>query len=202
MSFQEGKLEQVLVYYQLPNYQKTATNLHKQQKVGQKPGYHPRKRVDKQRNTCGFEHPYVTEHDDVQKYSIVFIKDTAAHKCYGCKGTIKKDGKFPPPPPFDIFVTTKTFRHYREKSKDGKPGVLHIKTTKENVNYHPQLAWLEKQCAELAENLKIPDHVKFRLTNAHKKKLIWNEFGQRRLNTCTCKYMLYVFVHCKIAYTS
>ena len=63
-----------------------------------------------------------TEHDDVQKYSIVFIKDTAAYKCYGCKETIIKDGRSPHPPPFDILVTTKTFRHYREKSKDGKPG--------------------------------------------------------------------------------
>ena len=77
--------------------------------------------------------------------------------------TIKKDGRSPPHlAPYDIFVTTKTFRHYWEKSKDGKPGVLHIKTTKENVYYHPQLAWLEKQHAELAENRTIPDQVKFR----------------------------------------
>ena len=180
VAFEEGKLEHVLVDYQPPGYQKIATSQEKLKKAGEKPGYRgPRKRKSGQRITDGFEQPYPAEELDSEDYHIVFVNDTTAFKCFGCKGTIRKDGRSPPPPPpFDIFVTTKTYRHYREKSKNGKPGILHIKTNKENVYYHPQLTCIGKSRAEVVEKLMVSDHVKFRLSSVH-KNLIWNEFGQQ-----------------------
>ncbi len=158
VAFQEGKLEQLLVNYQPPNNQK---------------------RVNQPRSVVGFEEPYLVsdDEDDDEPFGIVFVKDTTAYKCFGCTGMIRKDGKsLPPPPPFDIFV--KTFRHYRENAKNGNPGKLHIKTKKENVYHHPQLACIARSRAEVAGKLTIPDEIQHRLTKSH-KDLIWNEFGFR-----------------------
>lgn len=180
VAFEIGKLEHILTDYQPPSYQKIATSQEKMKNAGEKPGYRgPRKRKNEERNTHGFQQPCPVDNEDNEKYGIVFVKDTTAFRCYGCKGAIRKDGKSsPPPPPFDIFVTTKTYRHYREKSKDGKPGILHIKTNKENVYYHPQITCIGKSQAEVAEKLMVSEHVKFRLSSVH-KNLIWNEFGKQ-----------------------
>jgi hypothetical protein len=181
VAFQEGKLEQLLANYQPPNNRKTAESQQNQSKAGRKPGYCPRKRVNQPRSVAGFEEPYLVsdDEDDDEPFGIVFVKDTTAYKCFGCTGMIRKDGKsLLPPPPFDIFVKTKTFRHYRESAKNGNPGKLHIKTKKENVYYHPQLACIARSRAEVAENLTIPEEIQHRLTKSH-KDLIWNEFGFR-----------------------
>ena len=51
--------------------------------------------------------------DDLE---VVFIRDTAACKCYGCNGTVRsKPSEDPPAAPYDIFLRRKEYRVYRKK---------------------------------------------------------------------------------------
>ncbi len=183
-AFNANELDSLIARYETPNLHRGSVD--EKSKDGRKPGYRARQRGEHKRQTAGFaELPAAAAVAaaagcvDDEAYSLVFVKDTAAYKCYGCKGAIRKNGNDnPPPPPFDIFVTSKTYRHFREKGKNGKAGILHIKTKKENVYYHPQLACIGKTRAEVAGKLVVPEELKFRFTPQH-RNVIWNEFGYR-----------------------
>lgn len=48
--------------------------------------------------------PSIEKEDDTP-YDVVFIKDTKATTCYGCKGNVRNTAAEPPPPaPYDIFI--------------------------------------------------------------------------------------------------
>lgn len=67
-------------------------------------------------------------------YEVVFIVQTKATTCYGCKGRVRdKASDSLPPAPHDIFLRHKECRVY-QRSGESK---IHITKTPEAVYYHP-----------------------------------------------------------------
>ncbi|KAJ7376934.1 hypothetical protein OS493_031530 [Desmophyllum pertusum] len=67
-------------------------------------------------------------------YELVFLKDTSATTCYGCKGRVRdKPSAPPPPPPYDVFIRHLERRVYR-KSGETK---IRIGKLPEMVYFHP-----------------------------------------------------------------
>ena len=83
----------------------------------------PRKRRDNELRDASDYSPLVSDTsvtsgqsgqtDDLE---VVFIRDTAAFKCYGWSGAIRvRPSEDPPPAPYDIFLRRKEYRVYRSE---------------------------------------------------------------------------------------
>ena len=67
---------------------------------------------------------------DNTPFEVVFVKDTSATTCYGCKGKVReKPSDAPPPPPYDIFIRHLERRVYRRRGENK----LHLKTTRNGL---------------------------------------------------------------------
>ena len=105
-------------------------------------------------------------------YEVVFIAQTKATTCYGCKGRIRDKASDPPPPaPHDIFLQHKECCVY-QRSGESK---IRITKTPEVVYYHPL-----RSCAPLAkrDNIEIEEATERRLVESN-KQLLWREFGMK-----------------------
>lgn len=105
-------------------------------------------------------------------YDVVFIKDTKATTCYGCKGNVRNTAAEPPPPaPYDIFFRHKEFRVYWRRGETK----IRISKSLEAVYYHPM-----RSCAPSASgtNIKMDDKVAGQLSNSN-RRLLWRECGVR-----------------------
>ena len=108
---QNGKLASLLGSYQPPLEQMVSSSI--PSGSGKKDNEKSRKRQRKdhssrdvreygERVACGSQE---TEKEVSEPYELVFVKDTNATTCYGCKGKVMdKPSSAPPPPPFDLFV--------------------------------------------------------------------------------------------------
>ena len=106
--------------------------------------------------------------DDLE---VVFIRDTAACKCYGCNGAVRsKPSEDPPTAPYDIFLRRKEYRVYRKNCSTK----MCIAKTKEFVNYRPLKACLPKEITR--DELIISVNTRSRLETSH-REVIWREFG-------------------------
>lgn len=105
-------------------------------------------------------------------YEVVFIAQTKATTCYGCKGRVQdKASDSPPPAPHDIFLRHKEC-HVYQRSGESK---IRITKTPEVVYYHPLCS-----CAPLAtrDNIEIEEATEGRLVESN-KQFLWREFGMK-----------------------
>jgi len=103
---------------------------------------------------------------------VVFIAQTKATTCYGCKGRVRdKASDSPPPVPHDIFLRHKECRVF-QRSGESK---ICITKTPEAVYYHPL-----RSCAPLAthDNIEIEEATEGRLVESN-KQLLWREFCRK-----------------------
>ena len=104
-------------------------------------------------------------------WEVVFIRDTAACKCYGCNGSVRrKPSEDPPPAPYDIFLRRREYRVYRKKGSTK----MCIAKTKEFVYYHPLKACLPKESSH--GDLLMSENTTSRLQASH-REVFWREFG-------------------------
>ena len=108
-------------------------------------------------------------------YQLVFVTDTSATTCHGCKGKVReKQLAAPPPPPYDLFI-----RH-SERRVYNWPGETKIRFSArlEMVYYHPL-----KECT----NLSVQDvkdgkfHARddiLKHLNLVDERLLFQEFGR------------------------
>ena len=112
------------------------------------------------------------EPEDLSLYEVVFIVDTKATTCYGCKGHVRNTASDPPPPaPHNIFLRHKEHRVFKRRGETK----IRISKTPEHVYYHPL-----RSCAPSASsmNIKLEESVVTRLSDSN-KQLLWREFGVR-----------------------
>ena len=108
---------------------------------------------------------------NTDKLKVVFIHDTAACKCYGCNGSVRrKPSEDPPPAPYDIFPRRREYRVYRKKGSTK----MCIAKTKEFVYYHPLKACLPKEISH--DDLLMSENTTSRLQASH-REVFWREFG-------------------------
>ena len=108
---------------------------------------------------------------NTDKLEVVFIRDTAACKCYGCNGSVRrKPSEDPPPAPYDIFLRRREYRVYRKKGSTK----MCIAKTKEFVYYHPLKACLPKESSH--GDLLMSENTTSRLQASH-REVFWREFG-------------------------
>ena len=108
---------------------------------------------------------------NTDKLEVVFIRDTAACKCYGCNGSVRrKPSEDPPPAPYDIFLRRREYRVYRKKGSTK----MCIAKTKEFVYYHPLKACLPKESSH--DDLLMSENTTSRLQASH-REVFWREFG-------------------------
>ena len=82
-----------------------------------------------------------TASEESYPYELVFIKDTSATTCYGCKGKVReKRSSPPPPPPYDLFIRHCELRVYN------RPG-----ETKIRISSNPEMVYFNplKSCVNL-----------------------------------------------------
>lgn len=118
------------------------------------------------------EAPFPSE--DSYPYELIFVKDTSATTCYGCKGKVReKPSAPPPPPPYDLFI-----RHF-ERRVYNRPGEtkLRISTKPEMVYFHPFKSCVNLTVQDLKDGRLLPkDDIEQCLNQAH-KRLLLKEFG-------------------------
>ncbi|KAK2554876.1 hypothetical protein P5673_023542 [Acropora cervicornis] len=138
----------------------------------------PRKRRDNELRDASDYSPLVSDTsvtsgqsgqtDDLE---VVFIRDTAACKCYGCSVAIRvRPSEDPPPAPYDIFLRRKEYRVYRQRASTK----MCIAKSKEFVYYHPLKACVPKEIKR--DNLLISLRTRGLLLDSH-RELLWREFG-------------------------
>ena len=111
-----------------------------------------------------------SESDAGAPYKVIFVRDTKATTCYGCKGRVRhKASDPPPPPPHDIFLHHMERRVYKRRGETK----IHITTTPELVFYHPL-----RSCAPTAsrDSIHIDEAIQCKLAESN-KQLLWREFG-------------------------
>ena len=118
------------------------------------------------------EAPFPSE--DSYPYELIFVKDTSATTCYGCKGKVReKPSAPPPPPPYDLFI-----RHF-ERRVYNRPGEtkLRISTKPEMVYFHPFKSCVNLTVQDAKDGrLLAKDDIEQCLNQAH-KRLLLKEFG-------------------------
>ena len=68
-------------------------------------------------------------------YELVFIKDTSATTCYGCKGKVReKRSSLPPPPPYDLFVRYCESARRNQDPNSSNPEMVYFHPLKSCVN--------------------------------------------------------------------
>ena len=110
------------------------------------------------------------------QYEVIFVKDTAATQCYGCKGRIREKPSSPAPqPPHDVFIRHLERRIFNRRGETKKI----ISKKLENVYYHTL-----KSCSSLSfkdvrdAKLVIGEDVKSNLSDCH-KRMLSREFGMK-----------------------
>ena len=94
-------------------------------------------------------------------YEVVFIVNTKATTCYGCKGHVRNTASDPPPPaPHNIFSPHKEHRVFKRRGETK----IRISKTPEHVFYHP------------LRSCKLEESVVTGLSDSN-KQLLWREFG-------------------------
>ena len=111
-----------------------------------------------------------SESDAGAPYKVIFVRDTKATTCYGCKGRVRhKASDPPPPPPHDIFLHHMERRVYKRRGETK----IHITTTPELVFYHPL-----RSCAPTAsrDSIHIDEAIQCKLAESNKQLLsrIWH----------------------------
>lgn len=178
---QTGKLDGLLTSYEPPIERMVSSSIpswsgNKDNERGRKRQRkdHPARNVQqyKERVTSSSQE---REDEARMHYELVFLKDTSATTCYGCKGRVRdKPSAPPPPPPYDVFIRHLERRVYR-KSGETK---IRIGKLPEMVYFHPTNAC----CPGLTKsgvregNLVVEDDTKHLLNDSH-KRLLFNEFG-------------------------
>ena len=177
---QTGKLVDFLGSYETPLERVVSSNI---------PSGSGKKDNDKSRKRLRKDHPArdVKEYEErvaagsqekdeeEEPYELVFVKDTSATTCYGCKGRVRdKPSLPPPPPPFDLFIRHRERRIYKKKGEIK----IRITASPEFVYFHPTNAC----CAGLSRSVMrerrfiVDDDTKTLLNSSH-KRLLFNEFG-------------------------
>ena len=106
-------------------------------------------------------------------YEVVFIQDTSALGCYGCRGKVRQKPSDPVPgDPYDIFLRRKEHRQYRKKGS--KSTAISISKQPEYVYYHPLRACVPGKNIE--GDIWTEASTKSKLNEKH-KELLWREFG-------------------------
>ena len=103
-------------------------------------------------------------------YEVIFICDTKATTCYGCKGMVRDKASDPPrPAPYDIFLRHLEHRMFKRRGETN----IRISKEPEQVYYHPL-----RSSAPMASrhNIQIAGAVKSKFAEAT-KQLLWHEFG-------------------------
>ena len=108
-------------------------------------------------------------------HELVFVKDTSAITCFGCKRQVwQKPSSPPPPPPFDLFTRHCQRRMFHRKGETK----ISISTNPEMVYFHPSSSC----CTDLSQSdvrdgkFVVDNDMKSRLNNSHKRHL-FNKFG-------------------------
>lgn len=105
---------------------------------------------------------------------LVFVNDTSATTCYGCKGRVREKPSAPPPPsPYDLFIRHSEIRVYN------RPGdtKLRLSLKPEMVYFHPLNSCVNLTVQDVSEGkLIVVDGIKQYLNEAN-KRLLLKEFG-------------------------
>ena len=176
VAYKVGKLEEFVASYEVPIAQMVQAG------IPGRSGMKDNKRVRK-RKRAGNPPRDVSQYgervearqvpgDVSSPYELVFVKDTSATTCYGCKGRVREKPSAPPPPsPYDLFI-----RH-SEIRVCNRPGdtKLRLSSKPEMVYFHPF-----KSCVNLSVvsegKLIVKDGIEQYLNEAH-KRLLMKEFG-------------------------
>ena len=137
-----------------------------------------RKSQEQYRDVSGFTNrTEVDVHDALltEGYEVVFIQETSALGCYGCKGKVRQKPSDPVPgDPYDIFLRRKEHRVFRKKGS--KSTALSITKRPEYVYYHPVRSCLPGKVVAGVRGIWAEDATKSKLTKKH-KELILREFN-------------------------
>lgn len=110
-----------------------------------------------------------------EPYELVFVKDTAATTCYGCKGRVRnKPSDAPPPPPHcDVFIRHRERRLYNRLGETK----IRISSTPKMIYYHPVKSCTNLTASDVREGkLIVADDVQKNLSSLH-KRVLFKEFG-------------------------
>lgn len=128
------------------------------------------------RHVSGFNNRIEVTVDDTsltEGYEVVFIQETSALGCYGCKCRIwQKASDLVPGEPYDIFLRSKECRAFRRRGSTST--AVSISKDPEYVYYHPL-----KSCVpgkNIGQEIWAEASTKSNLSKKH-KELIWREFG-------------------------
>ena len=178
---QTGKLVDFLGSYETPLERVVSSNI--PSGSGKKDNEKSRKRLRKDhpaRDVQEYEERVAAgsqerKDEEEEPYELVFVKDTSATTCYGCKGWVRdKPSLPPPPPPFELFIRHRERRIYKKKGEIK----IRITASPEFVYFHPTNAC----CAGLSWSVMregrfiVDDDTKTLLNSSH-KRLLFNEFG-------------------------
>ena len=146
------------------------------EKSGRKPGAIPRKRS----NTplapgarSNFSNPFTDKENNLKTIELVFLTDTNAFKCYGCKKFLRLSGSSPaPPPPDDIVLKVFLIRTASRK------GLKFIFSREEEPTYfHNESSCLKKKQLHLQQdNILIQPETLAMIADEHRNHFL-KEFG-------------------------
>ena len=177
VAHQVGKLGEFVAAYEVPIGQMVQAGI--PGGAGKKDNERPRKRrrMDhpaRDVSQYGERVEAPSSSDTGNPYEFVFVKDTAATTCYGCKGRVRnKPSAPPPPPPYDLLIRHLEIRVYN------RPGEtkLRIATKPEMVYFHPLQSCVNITMQDVRDGkLLLQDDIEQNLNVAH-KRLLLKEFG-------------------------
>ena len=104
---------------------------------------------------------------------LVFVNDTSATTCYGCKGRVREKPSAPPPPsPYDLFIRHSEIRVYN-RPEDTK---FRLSSKPEMVYFHLLNSCVNLTVQDMSEGkLIVKDGIRQYLNEAN-KRLILKEF--------------------------
>ena len=102
-------------------------------------------------------------------YEVVFVHNTTATTCYGCKGRVREKPSAPlPPAPYDIFIRHKERRIYNRAGET----TIRISSKPEMVYYHPLRSCTGLDDDDVKEGkLVVPNEIHRLLTKVHVRHL-------------------------------
>ena len=110
-----------------------------------------------------------TNNESGAPYELVFVHNTSATTCYGCKGRVREKPSAPlPPAPYDIFIRHKERRIYNRAGET----TIRIGANPEMVYYHPLRSCTALDDDDVNEGrLVVPNEVRRLLNKVHLRHL-------------------------------
>ena len=110
-----------------------------------------------------------TNNESGAPYELVFVHNTSATTCYGCKGRVREKPSAPlPPAPYDIFIRHKERRIYNRAGET----TIRISANPEMVYYHPLRSCTALDDDDVNEGrLVVPNEVRRLLNKVHLRHL-------------------------------